>query len=261
MKFFSPTHPAADLFPLLSNIELNELVDDIREHGQIHPIVLHEGKILDGRNRWKACDVLRIDPLTVEWEPRHEGDTPLDFVESVNLRRRDLTPENRSIIVQQIDGLRTKERGRERQKLGGESAGKGRPKVEANLPQANDRSPQSRDELATKAGVSPRTQEHAKRVVDTEIPELVEAVKSGAASISAASEIASLSADRIKQIIAEDRVAEEAAEIRRSKRGPKERAREASSHVDFLVGEFEQLIRAEQEEFLSRVGAVKKGRA
>lgn len=257
MKFFSPTHPAADLFPLLSNIELNELVDDIREHGQIHPIVLHEGKILDGRNRWKACDVLRIDPLTVEWEPRHEGDTPLDFVESVNLRRRDLTPENRSIIVQQIDGLRASSAARERMseagRLGGGSTGKGK----ANLPEAY----QSRDELATKAGVSPRTQEHAKRVVDTEIPELVEAVKSGAASISAASEIASLSADRIKQIIAEDRVAEEAAEIRRSKRGPKERAQEASSHVDFLVGEFEQLMGAEQEEFLSRIGAVKKGRA
>lgn len=254
MKFFSPTHPAADLFPLLSNIELNELVDDIREHGQIHPIVLHEGKILDGRNRWKACDVLRIDPLTVEWEPRHEGDTPLDFVESVNLRRRDLTPENRSIIVQQIDGLRSKSSAKGRQSHGQTAPGK---TLVANLPEAS----RSRDELATKAGVSPRTQEHAKRVVDTEIPELVEAVKSGAASISAASEIASLSADRIKQIIAEDRVAEEAAEIRRSKRGPKERAREASSHVDFLVGEFEQLIRAEQEEFLSRVGAVKKGRA
>lgn len=49
-------HPAADIFPLLEGDELQELADNVAEHGLADPIVLHEGKVLDGRNRLLAAD-------------------------------------------------------------------------------------------------------------------------------------------------------------------------------------------------------------
>jgi hypothetical protein len=43
-------HALATLFPLLDGAGFDELVADIRTHGLREPIVLFEGKVLDGRN-------------------------------------------------------------------------------------------------------------------------------------------------------------------------------------------------------------------
>jgi ParB-like chromosome segregation protein Spo0J len=49
-------HPAATIFPLLPDDEMQELVDDIRTNGLQHPIVRNgAGVIIDGRNRLLAC--------------------------------------------------------------------------------------------------------------------------------------------------------------------------------------------------------------
>ena len=57
-------HPAAALFPLMDvdGPEFGQLVTDIREHGLQQPIVLHDGKILDGRNRHRACQHGGVEP-------------------------------------------------------------------------------------------------------------------------------------------------------------------------------------------------------
>ena len=54
-------HPAADLFPLMSEAELQALADDLKRTGKLqHSIVLTEdGRLLDGRNRLDALAVRR----------------------------------------------------------------------------------------------------------------------------------------------------------------------------------------------------------
>ncbi|MHB1220178.1 MAG: ParB N-terminal domain-containing protein [Alphaproteobacteria bacterium] len=93
------THPAAEIFPLLSGAELDALVADIKEHGLREPVVLFDGAILDGRNRYRACQQLGVKTKTVEWDG--EG-TPEAFVVSMNLHRRHLNESQRGMIAAKI---------------------------------------------------------------------------------------------------------------------------------------------------------------
>lgn len=54
-------HPIANIFPMLPDRELQELAVDIRKHGLLTPILLFEDKVLDGRNRARACEMVDAD--------------------------------------------------------------------------------------------------------------------------------------------------------------------------------------------------------
>jgi hypothetical protein len=60
-------HPLANVFPLIEGAEFDELVADIKANGLNQCIELYEGKILDGRNRYRACLAAGVEPLAVQY--------------------------------------------------------------------------------------------------------------------------------------------------------------------------------------------------
>lgn len=89
-------HPLAELFPLMTGADFDALIEDIRANGQHQAIVLFEGKILDGRNRYRACAELGIEPRVEEY---HETCSPQSYVASANLHRRHLNEQQRAMIA------------------------------------------------------------------------------------------------------------------------------------------------------------------
>lgn len=93
-------HPAADVFPQLDEPRYASLKDDIAAQGLLHPIVLYDGQILDGRHRYRACRELKLEPTTVEYRGN-----PWAYVWSANGERRDLNADQRYLIwAQAMEG-------------------------------------------------------------------------------------------------------------------------------------------------------------
>jgi hypothetical protein len=137
-------HPAAQVLPLMSEERLTELTEDIKAHGLRCRIVTYEGLLLDGRNRRAACDRAGITP---EFEDgTSKINDPVAYVISVNLKRRDLTTDQRAACVAELATLKV-----------GANQHRGREGVQNCTP-----SP-TLDQAAKLAGVSRRTVANAKK--------------------------------------------------------------------------------------------------
>lgn len=116
-------HPFADLFPLIEGVEFDWFVDSVRVRGLQHPIVLLDGAILDGRNRYLALcrlvaeGALPADALDPDTSPHFivfgpldfAADVlargPLDFVVTENLPRRHLSESQRAMVAARLATL------------------------------------------------------------------------------------------------------------------------------------------------------------
>lgn len=95
-------HPLSSVLPMMGQMEIQELAADIQANGLRAPITLLENQILDGRNRYRACNLVGIEPRFREFNG--EGD-PLDFIVSVNIKRRHLTTSQRAMVAAKIANL------------------------------------------------------------------------------------------------------------------------------------------------------------
>ena len=192
-------HPEAAIFPMLEGEEYDALVADIKENGLNNPVVLYEGKILDGRNRYKAALEAGVELKLTDFAPSKNGpDAPRRYVISENMRRRHLSPSQRwAINAKQYDGLVRR------------SAGTN----QWSPPRGGARRPGIQDE-AVAAGVSDETVNRG-RQVEREAPELLPAIVAGELSLRAAT--VAIRERRTAKLDAED--VETAREIQKDRLG------------------------------------------
>jgi len=181
-------HPLAELFPLMSDDEYKALVADIKEHGLFDPVVVYEGKILDGRNRYRACWESDISVQLVDYE----GDDPLAFVVSHNLKRRHLNESQRAMVAAKIANMRQGER-TDLRPMGQKST--------------------SRQEAADYLNVSTKSVQRAHAIREHGIPELQQAVERGEIAVRPASRIATLEPEQQAEVLVTNTVKEKAREI------------------------------------------------
>jgi len=93
-------HKVSELFPLIEGKEFKELVEDIKKQGLLESIWIYDGKIVDGRNRYRACKEAGVEPSVRIWDG---NGSLVSFIVSLNLNRRHLTKAQAACVA--IDAL------------------------------------------------------------------------------------------------------------------------------------------------------------
>lgn len=166
-------HPIADVWPMMDEAKLSELADDIRKNGQLVPVWLYEGKILDGRNRWAACKIAGIEPKTKEYT----GDEPTAFAVSLNDRRRHMGKSALAAVAAELEPHFAADAKRRQKQHGGTAPGKPKTLPE-KVPEVKKGDGDARKAAAVSVGVNDRYVSDAKKV-KTEAPEVFERLKAG----------------------------------------------------------------------------------
>jgi hypothetical protein len=220
MRPMPPIHPAARIFPMLPERELQELADDIKANGQSVAIILWRGQLLDGRNRWMACERGEIEPK-IERRDSLSPAAAIDLVISLNIKRRHLDESQRAMAaarVRSVFELPTDDPAA--------AVDASQPDLFANLQTAPVGGEVTRaavarpDEAAAELlHVSPRSVAHAKIVLATGIPELQRAVDDAKVAVSTAADVARLPAAEQHLIVAkgEKEILETAKRLRKEK--------------------------------------------
>ncbi len=222
-------HEYAGIFPLLEGREFSELCADIKANGQREPIWIYEGKVLDGRNRFRACEAVGVVPRTAAYT----GDDALAFVLSLNLHRRHLSESQRGMVAAKVANIQF-----------GDFTGNQHTEGSANL-----HTPQvSQSQAAEMLNVSPRTVAAAVKVRDGAVPELVRAVEAGRVKVSAAADVATLPKEEQTVIVAkgEKEILEAAKQIRIEKaeirKAENDKLKEASRAIPLPAGKYRTIV-------------------
>ena len=194
-----PVHPYAELFPLMQHPDFDALRGHIATNGLQEEIVLYEGQILDGRNRYLACLAGGVAPRFRAYAG--ECGSPLAFVVAKNVRRRHLTESQRALLAARLKPLfeeEAHERRRACLRQGSQSP------VPENSPERgkHGENAESAQKAAEMMHVSDFSVKAADKVKKQGVPALVAAVQAGKIAVSAAARIARLPPEQQQEVVA-----------------------------------------------------------
>lgn len=192
-------HPLANLFPMLSDAELDDLGEDMRQNGQVETVKLHQGMVLDGRNRYTAAS---RKGLGVRYELfTGSSREALAWVISKNLKRRHLTESQRAMVAARLSTMRLGDNQHSADKAAAQICA---PSFDLGA-EAKPPEPEaavSQTESAELLNVSRRSVQTATKVQEKGAPELQAAVEQGRVAVSTAAEIADLPKEEQAQVAA-----------------------------------------------------------
>ncbi len=169
------------LLPKMTDEEFAQLKRSIQEEGQHYPIIANEDlEVLDGHHRFRACTELEIEP---DFEVRKFEDKLLEkrFVIEANLLRRHLT--NFQLVELAVPLLEIEKALAKKRKVDGGKLGRdiqlgfvptdSEPKFKGKAAEV----------VAKKAGISTRTFERGKRILEEATEEDKQRLRDGKTSI------------------------------------------------------------------------------
>jgi ParB-like chromosome segregation protein Spo0J len=172
------------LLPQMSHEEFAELKESIQSEGQHYPIIVNEDlEVLDGHHRYRACTELGIEP---DFEVRKFDDKLLEkkFVIEANLRRRHLN--NFQLVELAVPLLEIEKALAKKRQVKGGKDGRDIPLGIGLAP--DDAEPEVKAKaaeiVAKKAGVSTRTFERGKKIIEEATEDEKQMLRDGKASIS-----------------------------------------------------------------------------
>lgn len=184
-------HPLCRILPEMTDAEFRPLVADIRAKGLMRPIVTLEGKILDGRHRFRACKEAGVTPRFEEYT----GTDPVGFVQSC-CTHRSLSATQRAMVAA---GFLEYEREQARKRQSHGETGPGKTLVEDFPPALNGK---ARDKAGERMGVSGKSVTDAEHVMSKAVPEVMQKLKSGDMALNEAKRIVELNPSAQRSIAA-----------------------------------------------------------
>jgi N6-adenosine-specific RNA methylase IME4 len=159
-----------DLIPSLSDEELSQLEANIKAEGCRDPLVVWNGTLLDGHNRYEICERLDVSFDTVNVE-LYDRESAIDWIERNQIGRRNLTADQRRYFIGRVYNRRKKARGAP---VGNENRSVQRDQ--------NEPFEKTADKVASDFGVSAPTVKRAAKFAEEvdQTPQLKQAVQSGA---------------------------------------------------------------------------------
>jgi hypothetical protein len=108
-------HPAADVFPMMSDEDLRVLGEDVKANGLKSPIIIYnpspidldhacDNVLIDGRNRLEAMEragleTNPLDAFEVDYVSYHRSPDPVAYIISANIHRRHLTKQEQADLI------------------------------------------------------------------------------------------------------------------------------------------------------------------